>query len=275
MFPDFQILGLDLYVILITIGILAALFAYRKCADKLSISSKVFNFTLITIILTIVVGYFSAILFQMFYNYNATGVWEVKGATFYGGLIGGAVFFLLFYFLVGHFVFKNKDHLLQMPKVVSSVITCVVLAHGFGRLGCLFVGCCYGKETDAWYGMNQIINGSVVKVIPTQLFEALFLFALFAIMLYLLLKVNHEYHLPLYLVGYGVWRFLIEYARGDDARGESPVSWLSPSQFTAIFMFIAGVALYFVYKYYLKNLLEKLEQKHLEQFQNETDAESN
>ena len=48
--------------------------------------------------------------------------------------------------------------------------------------------------------------------------------------------------MALYLMGYGVWRFILEYLRGDD-RGETIVSFLTPSQLTAVLMIIVGVLL--------------------------------
>jgi prolipoprotein diacylglyceryltransferase len=51
--------------------------------------------------------------------------------------------------------------------------------------------------------------------------------------------------LPLYLVAYGVFRYFIEFLRGDD-RGASPVAFLSPSQLTALLLFAVGVFLFWL-----------------------------
>ena len=51
----------------------------------------------------------------------------------------------------------------------------VALAQGLGRLGCFFAGCCYGRETDAWYGItfrNSKFAPNNVKLIPTQLISS-------------------------------------------------------------------------------------------------------
>ena len=61
----------------------------------------------------------------------------------------------------------------------------------------------------------------------------------------------------MYLIAYGVWRFLIEFARDDD-RGASGIDSLSPSQLTAIFMVLAGIAFIFIYRYVLKKHFEKV-----------------
>ena len=91
-------------------------------------------------------------------------------------------------------------------------------------------------------------------VLPVQLFESLFLGALFVFLTWRTLH-RKRYSFPIYLVTYGVWRFAIEYLRGDD-RGSSLVSWLSPSQLTAIVLIICGAALYFVERY-LRNVTER------------------
>jgi prolipoprotein diacylglyceryltransferase len=57
-----------------------------------------------------------------------------------------------------------------------------------------------------------------------------------------------------YAVAYGIWRFLIEFAR-DDHRGEL-VSGLTPSQFWSIVMVVLGIAYFFVYKYVFKKLMK-------------------
>ena len=68
-------------------------------------------------------------------------------------------------------------------------------------------------------------------------------------MLYLILKKNFKHNLSLYLIAYGVFRFLIEYVRCDD-RGEL-VGFITPSQFWSVLMVFAGVAILFVMKHIL------------------------
>ena len=51
--------------------------------------------------------------------------------------------------------------------------------------------------------------------------------------------------MAIYMAGYGVWRFFIEYLRGDD-RGASIVKFLSPSQLTAILLIIGGGVLFYI-----------------------------
>lgn len=257
MFPDASFLGMDMYYWMIVLGIFAAIVTFRLCSARAGLADKVFNFTLIVGVIGIFFGYLSAVLFQSWYSYLETGKWEWGvGATFYGGLIGAAVVVLALYFGIGHFVFKDKLHIRQFNNMLSLVMPCIIVAHGFGRIGCLFAGCCYGALTDSWVGINMYSDGAWGTRVPIQLFEALFLFALFGVLLFLLLKYKYEYTASAYLIAYGVWRFVIEYARDDD-RGASGIAILSPSQLTAIVLVLLGIVLVFLYKYFLKNFFKQ------------------
>ena len=239
----------SLYEIFIVIGVIAAIVLFRILADRRKLPAKLQNLVLIGAVVSFVVGYFFAVFFQALYDIAERGAFIIDkntGATFYGGFIGGAACMLLIYFVGGHFLFKKQNgaHLRWFWTFVNIAAACVPLAHGFGRIGCLCGGCCYGMETDAWYGIPMDIgamDGVYVKVIPTQLFEAIFLFALAGYLIYRNWK-GKGFCLPIYLISYGVWRFLIEYLRADD-RGQTFIPFLSPSQLTALFLVIVGAGL--------------------------------
>jgi prolipoprotein diacylglyceryltransferase len=98
-----------------------------------------------------------------------------------------------------------------------------------------------------------------MKVVPVQLYEALFLIALSGVLLWLFYKKFGKENkgrfplLPIYAIVYGIWRFFIEYARADD-RGASLVPFWSPSQLVAILMMIAGVAYLLIWDYWKRKL---------------------
>ena len=126
---------------------------------------------------------------------------------------------------------------------VLSLIPCSILVgHAFGRIGCFCAGCCYGRPTDSFLGVR--FPGHIQDVHPTQLYEAFFLFALFAVCSYLLLKKGFKHNMSVYLVAYGIFRFLIEFVR-DDERGQL-LGFISPSQFWSILMIGLGVGVYFL-----------------------------
>lgn len=270
MAPDFNILGIDLYTIMICIGLLVAIVLFRILCDKKKLPANVFNFFIIVVVGAILLGFLSATLFQSFYNFLESGVWIWSGMTFLGGLIGGVVCFLLFYFLIGHFLFKNKEHIVWLDKFVCCAVPCIVVAHAFGRFGCLCAGCCYGIRSES-FGLPMLIDGVWEKRVPTQLLEAIFLLLLFGVLLYLLLKKNNRFLPSVYLVAYGVWRFAIEYLR-DDPRGDSGISFLTPSQLSSVLLVVLGVALIFFYLYCYPKLIAKLT-KRAEEAQENHDAQ--
>ena len=248
MYPYAIIFDLGLYEICIVLAVVAAMFVFRALGDKANLSAKLQNMVLLDIPFALFIGYPSAVVFQWFYNGIRDGEFadsifaEGTGSTFYGGLIGGAAAFLLFYFICGSHKMKDKEHLRSFSKILDLAPACIAIGHAIGRVGCFFAGCCYGIRTNSPLGVY--LETVPYKVLPTQLFETFFLLLLFA---YLVLRFTSgkHYNLSVYLIGYGIWRFMIEFLRGDD-RGETIVSFLSPSQLIAVLLCILGVALLFL-----------------------------
>ena len=256
-------LQLGLYDICLMVAILICLVLYRVFADRQKFKARVQNFALIVALFAIGGGYYAAALVQTFYNWNAAlaanpeakffDFWGT-GATFYGGLVGGVLIFLVLYFGVGALLFKEKENIHHFFPIATIAGAVIPLAHGIGRMGCFFAGCCHGKvfEEKQWFTATFYIpytDGSVKEfyAVPVQLFEAIFLFVLAAVLLYRLIK-NKHYNLPIYVITYGVWRFFAEYLRAD-ARGQGVIPFLSPSQQTALLLIALGVGTIFIEKY--------------------------
>lgn len=240
MAPNVAFLGLDLYYWMILCGVVAAMILFRILYKKAGISYPVFVLTVCVSVGAIVGGYLFAALFQSFYSFLATGKfrWGV-GTTFYGGLIGAAAVFLLLYFTFGRFFCKG-NHKKEFGRMLRLITPCIALAHAFGRIGCLLDGCCYGEVSD--FGLPMYVGGVLQKRVPLQLYESLFLFVLAGVLVLLLVKGKGKYNASIYLIAYGVWRFIIEFFRADD-RGSSGLSFLSPSQLTAILLVLVGIIL--------------------------------
>lgn len=252
MYPYEIAFGMTLYDIFLSVGVVSALLIVRLFADYDKASAKLFNYILLTGACAIGLGYFSAVLFQAIYNWLDGQPFEINtstGATFLGGLIGGVLVFLIGYFFVGHFVFKDKQNVKYFPRLLDIAAVCITSAHGFGRLGCLMAGCCYGSQTDAWYGIYHIALDA--KVVPMQLFESIFLFSL-SIILAILVYKRIPGAMSIYMFTYGIWRFVAEYFR-DDYRGSTFVDFVTPSQLTALIMFV-GSGIILVYSLRMSKL---------------------
>ena len=261
MYPNelFNILGLsvDLYSICFLVGVIACFVYMRIAMKKCGYSSTASDTILIVVMFAILIGLFSALLFQSIYDYidsPANGFKITGRMTFIGGLIGGIVSYLAIYLIYVYIInprlkqgnFFKSDMNKGAWYGVRFIPAGITVAHAFGRLGCFFAGCCHGQITEAWYGIYNVEVGA--KTVPIQLYEAIFLFALTAVMIVLWFVFKFKYNLAVYLISYGVWRFIIEFFRAD-YRGDF-IGDISPSQFWSIVMVIAGIIFFFLYRKY-------------------------
>ena len=85
MYPYPLFWEIDLYTIFLCVGIIGAILSFRLLADKIKIHWRVQNFVVLVAFASIIVGYFSAVLFQAFYDIESRGKFIIDtqtGATF-------------------------------------------------------------------------------------------------------------------------------------------------------------------------------------------------
>lgn len=231
---------IDTYSLMIFIGVIACFVLFWLYRKKHNISEKLTYDIFLLACVSIGIGLGFAVGFQLLFD-------AIKGAirgaamTFYGGLVGGVITFLAGYFLVIKKIHPNVNFIQDIMPIAPA---CITVAHGFGRVGCFFAGCCYGIETTSIFGVT--FPGMSHAVYPTQLFEALFLFLLTAVLFYIAVKKRSPYNLSIYLLSYGIFRFLLEFLRGDN-RGAFMAS-LSPSQWFSIVAVIASIVVFIFLK---------------------------
>ena len=257
MYPDFLIADkyVTLYGIMIAVGIVFCILLLRFFGKRDKIDQKFLDFVELNGYVSIALGFGIAYLYQVLYNGFKSGHIDFHdgGLTFLGGLIGGVITFLVIYNIM------KKKFNTRITAILPIAPVCITIAHAFGRIGCFFAGCCYGKIADP----NDFFYFTAVKFkylsgvrYPTNLFEAIFLFILCGVMAILLLKKHFKYTFIIYLPAYGIWRFLIEFLRDDDRGQLLPgVTWLTPSQFYALIMIIGTIPLYF----FMRHLYQKEE----------------
>lgn len=157
------------------------------------------------------------------------------GFVVYGGIIGGI--------LTGYMYSRAKK--LDFWKYFDLVMPSIALAQGFGRIGCLLAGCCYGKETEAilaitFHDSDFAPNG--VALVPTQIFSSILDFVHFGILIFISKYKRADGQVAaFYLIFYSMGRFILEFLRGDLERGS--IGMLSTSQFIGIFTCVAGMGL--------------------------------
>ena len=163
-----------------------------------------------------------------------------EGFVFYGALIGGLGG-------VGIYALKKK---LPFFSLTDYFIPALVIGHAFGRIGCLFAGCCYGMECETPISIVFPAGSAApagVPLLPTQILESVFLFLLCAFLVWRLAKQKPFGTVSgWYMALYGAWRFTIEFFRNDE-RGF--VGALSTSQFISIFIIAGGIALLLLVKF--------------------------
>lgn len=263
MYPYTLFLDIDLYTIALSIAIVIALLLCDKLTQKREFSIRLQKIVIVAFFCAVTLGIGSAVLFQGLYDFLKTGIFKLDsstGMTFLGGLIGGTLVYLGVWFIGGKLFLKGENQNEEKRKfkdMLDIAACCIPLAHGIGRIGCFFAGCCHGKPTDAWFGVNMYTEDGWKTVVPVQLFEAIFLFVLAGALLYLFfIKPNKFPLMPFYCGFYGIWRFFIEYARADD-RGASFIPFLSPSQLTSLLLLLIAV-IYLLTWFLLKNKSKKL-----------------
>lgn len=138
--------------------------------------------------------------------------WHV-GLVFYGGLYGA---------LVGGMVYA-RFYKQDVREMFMQMTPAIPLFHIFGRIGCFLSGCCHGMESEkygiAFTDAPSAVNG--VPYLPVPLYEAAGDLVIFAILLIFGYRKEKQYFRPLgiYLVLYGIMRFVLEFFRGDEIRG--------------------------------------------------------
>ncbi|KPK63996.1 MAG: hypothetical protein AMS21_06400, partial [Gemmatimonas sp. SG8_38_2] len=163
-------------------------------------------------------------------------IFSRAGLVWYGGLLGGSIG-------VTYMLRREK---LQFWNVADVAALSVPFAYAVGRIGCFLVGDDYGRPTESWVGMafpkgsppstagnmrdyfgvdipESVPDWEVLRVFPTQVFEVVISFMIFAL-LWRLRK--HPFRagwlFMLYLMLAGMERMFIEFFRAKDDRFLGP-----------------------------------------------------
>lgn len=134
-------------------------------------------------------------------------VWQ-GGMSFHGGLLGVVAASVIF-------CWRRKLPILLAGDVLSTSAT---IGLGLGRIGNFINGELWGRVTDQPWGVVFPGGGSLPRH-PSQLYEATLEGLVLFIILYLLhrLKVTEGVPFFSFFIGYGLFRFLVEFVRQPDA----------------------------------------------------------
>ena len=132
---------------------------------------------------------------------------------------------------------------LPVGKVADLVAPPLSLGQAIGRIGCLMAGCCYGRScTLPWavtfsdpaaFQLTGVPLG--VPLHPTQVYHALADFLVLGITLWLWKRRRFDGQVFwVYVLLYGILRFVVEIFRGDEARGVFFGGTVSTAQIIAV-----------------------------------------
>ncbi len=158
----------------------------------------------------------------------------ISGMSYHGGLIGVAL-------ATGYYCRRNK---VSFWETADLFLPAIPLGYTFGRIGNFINGELYGRITTSPIGMRfPAAPGSDLRH-PSQLYEAFFE----GIFLFCILWFTRRLPKPagvslgMYLLGYGLVRFFIEFFREPDAHIGFILGSFSIGQLLCFMMIAAGVA---------------------------------
>lgn len=231
-------INIHTYGVMVAIGVLAALFTGEARAKKRNMDADaLYPMTFLCVVLGFCAAkvLFCIVEWKSFIQ-NPLNVLSNSGFVVYGGILGGV--------LTAYIYCRIKK--LSFVDYFDLMMPSVALAQAFGRIGCFFAGCCYGRETDSFIGIafsqsDYAPNG--VKMIPTQLISSAGMFLIAGILFLYGKTERHRAKVGgLYLILYSIGRFTIEFFR-NDYRGE--IGIFSTSQFISFFVLGLGIYLFF------------------------------
>jgi phosphatidylglycerol:prolipoprotein diacylglycerol transferase len=165
-----------------------------------------------------------------------------SGGVFYGGLIAATT--------VAIWYMRRND--LPAWRIADMGAPSIALGEAIGRWGCFAAGCCYGRPTDAPFGVTftdpfaneQVGTPLGVSLHPTQIYLSLNAFLIFLILQWAYRRKSFDGEVFwLYVLLYAITRGILEIWRGDIVRGFLIEGVLSTSQFIGLLaaMLAAGM----------------------------------
>ncbi len=173
-------------------------------------------------------AYYAAHPLEVFY------VWQ-GGMSFHGGLLGVML-------AMAH---SSRKHKVDWLRLMDFVAPLVPLGLGAGRLANFINGELWGRVTDLPWGM-VFRNAGPQPRHPSQLYElALEGLVLFAVLWWFSSKPRPRGQISgLFLIGYGICRFVVEFAREPDSFLGYLALGLTMGQWLSLPMIAAGVWLF-------------------------------
>jgi phosphatidylglycerol:prolipoprotein diacylglycerol transferase len=169
----------------------------------------------------------------------------ISGMSYHGGMIGVLLASLIF-------CYKNRINFWHFSDLF---IPAIPLGYTFGRIGNFINGELYGRVTTVPWGMYFPLDPTHQLRHPSQLYEAFFEGVFLFIILWPLRKKNlfEGFLLSLYLIGYGLARFFIEFFREPDSQLGFIIGPFTMGQVLCFLMITGGIILFTIKRFISKN----------------------
>ncbi len=184
--------------------------------------------------------------FDNSYGFHYVGI---LGMSYHGGLLAVILVSLIF-------CRKNRISFWRLTDLLSSAIP---LGYTFGRIGNFLNGELYGRVTTVPWGMYFPLDPTGQLRHPSQLYEAFFEGIFLFVILWSIRKkrIFDGFGFCLYIIGYGVVRFCIEYVREPDPGLGSIFNLFTMGQLLCIAMIFVGIVIMLI-----KSQLSKIPSEH-------------
>ncbi|MBU2621537.1 MAG: prolipoprotein diacylglyceryl transferase [Proteobacteria bacterium] len=237
-------LSIFTYGFFIAVGFLAGIYIAVKEARRLGENPEMIMDLCFYLLVAAIIGsrlFYVATNPKMFLDdpVEILKIWN-GGLVFYGGFIAALI--------TGIIYLKAKN--IPVWKTADIMVPSVALAHFFGRIGCFFAGCCYGKYCDLPWAVTFNNPDSLapqgLPLHPTQLYSAFNNLAIFLLLFFLRKRKDYDGQLFwIYVLIYGITRSFIEIFRAD-FRGEFHYGIFSVSQVVGGVMAVVSLIMLFI-----------------------------
>ncbi|MGH9487892.1 MAG: prolipoprotein diacylglyceryl transferase [Terriglobales bacterium] len=240
---------LHTYGLLVAIGFITGIYVARHFARRFGLDpERIFNLA-VYLALAAIAGAKLFLVIQDFHEYVrypsellSLGFVESAG-IFYGGLICALVVLTLY-------VHRQR---LRWLAVGDAVAPGVAIGHSIGRLGCFSAGCCWGRPTTGFFGYifhNTYAHATTGVPLGVELYPTQLLMSAGGLVIFLILwrvakrRVFEGQVTAVYLVCYGVFRFLIDFLRYYAPQAMLFHGLMTDAQFTSLCMIALAVGIW-------------------------------
>lgn len=230
------------YGLMYVIGFVITGYLLKHLAEKnfLKIPKENVDNMMTTLILTMFLGARLAYVFIYNWDYYSNHMGEILavwkgGLSFHGAIVG---------IMVGGVIY-SKLAKISWIHLMDSLVLAGTQGVFFGRMGNFINGELYGRVTDSPFGM-VFPAGGPLKRHPSQLYEGIAEGLILFLILWFVFKKTNKYGIvsSVFLIGYGSFRFLIEYCREPDSQlGYYFGGAMTMGQILCSLMIISGITL--------------------------------